>query len=94
MYKEKKGPQVTSAYVHTDGAHVAVMLCGHMLGQGNIGGEGPVSLGVTDAAGSGSNPLKVGVQMASRGAALRWGRDGSIVHIDAATPLWIVPKLA
>lgn len=70
------------------------MLRGHMLGQSNTGGEGPMSLGVTDAAGSGSNALKVGMQMASRRGALGWGPPGGIIHIDAATPLWVVPKLA
>lgn len=59
--------------IQTDATHVAVMLRGHMLGQGNSGGEGPMSMGVTDAAGSSSNALKVGMQVASRGGALRRG---------------------
>lgn len=85
---------MSSAYIQTDGTHVSVMLCGHMFGQGSIGGEGPVSLGVTNTAGSGSSALEVGVEMASRRGPLGCRHRGSIIHIDAAAPLWVVPKLA
>ena len=59
--------EMTNTYIQTDGAHLSMVLRRHMLGQGNIGGEGPVSLWVTDTTGSGSCALKVAVQMTNRG---------------------------
>lgn len=76
--------------LQTDSAHVLVMLCRHMLGQGGIGGEGAVALGVTHTASPGCYMLQPAVQIAGMGYTWHWG----IVHKDAAAPFGVVPQLA
>ena len=61
-----------------------------MLGQGCIGGEGAVALGVTHNASPGCYMLQPAVQIAGMGYTWHWG----IVHKDAAAPFGVVPQLA
>jgi len=77
-------------HIQTDSAHVLVMLRRHMLGQGCIGGEGAVALGVTHNTSPGCYMLQPAVKIAGMGYTGHWG----IVHKDAAAPFGVVPQLA
>ena len=82
--------QAEWTHIQINSAHVLVMLCRHMLGQGCIGGEGAVALGVTHGASPGCYMLQPAVQVAGMGYTRHW----SIVHKDATAPFGFVPQLA